>query len=654
MATVFLSYAHQDSVKAGAIARALEGASFEVWFDERIHSGSEFTAEIEEALRTAAAVLVLWSHNSIGSAWVRDEASEGRDSGRLIAASLDGVRPPMGFRQFQATDLSRWSGRGRPKQFDALIEAVRAKAGGPSKANEAPSRKPGERSRWLAASVAISLALAVIVMARFVFNRSDSNPPATPSIAIVPFTADFSNAEARRLAGEVRDAVVHTLSHGAFAVSTRDATPPAGPPPADFIITGQVSSDSGKVSATVRMQETAHRYVVLSRQFETRADDTGNFAELIGAQIAALLSWTAPILSMEQRHPSDPAITAALLQSTVENFDSNSVLHDYETYRRLFAKAPDSPMAQNGLAFNTAFALADLPQVDRANAVADARRAVDRTIKIAPEFGGGYIPWCMLHSEVQLAECEDQLRRGMRIDPDAAFNNWFLAIYLNNAGRNREATELATLSLAHDPYMPYKIGLKLRMLEIAGRKDEEAALYRQAQIWWPANPAIAWYRLSGTAEAGDFDALERLRQESFTKATPDPMAGLFSALKEKSRDGAKTACSRIAPAGFEGTICMLALARVGDMDGAYRYADALYPSRVGRTPAETEQIWLAKPDPNLTAFLVGPSAAPLRRDARYVALAQRVGLLDYWRSGRLPDFCGPPHPEPICGNLRRH
>jgi len=36
-----LHRAHQDSVKAGAIARALEGASFEVWFDERIHSGSE-------------------------------------------------------------------------------------------------------------------------------------------------------------------------------------------------------------------------------------------------------------------------------------------------------------------------------------------------------------------------------------------------------------------------------------------------------------------------------------------------------------------------------------------------------------------------------------------------------------------------------------
>jgi hypothetical protein len=43
-------------------------------------------------------------------------------------------------------------------------------------------------------------------------------------------------------------------------------------------------------------------------------------------------------------------------------------------------------------------------------------------------------------------------------------------------------------------------------------------------------------------------------------------------------------------------------------------------------------------------------AAPLRRDPRYVALAERVGLLEYWRSGRPPDFCRK-NPEPICAQL---
>ncbi len=242
--------------------------------------------------------------------------------------------------------------------------------------------------------------------------------------------------------------------------------------------------------------------MVFSRQFETSRDKGGAFAELIGAQVAAVLSWTAPIISMERRHPSDPAITASLLQSNAESFDSASVLHDYETARRLVANAPNSPLAQNSFAFNTAFALSGLPRADRADAVAAARRALHRTIELAPEYGGGYIPWCLLHSEQRWIECEDHLRAGMRADSDGPFNNWFLAILLNNAGRNREATELASLSLAHDQYMPYKIALMLRLLEISGRKEDEAALNEQANRWWPANPAIAWYRLTERRKAG--------------------------------------------------------------------------------------------------------------------------------------------------------
>jgi hypothetical protein len=44
-----------------------------------------------------------------------------------------------------------------------------------------------------------------------------------------------------------------------------------------------------------------------------------------------------------------------------------------------------------------------------------------------------------------------------------------------------------------------------------------------------------------------------------------------------------------------------------------------------------------------TEGLFTPSAAPLRRDRRFMALANRLGLVDYWRaSGHWPDFCAEP------------
>jgi hypothetical protein len=42
-------------------------------------------------------------------------------------------------------------------------------------------------------------------------------------------------------------------------------------------------------------------------------------------------------------------------------------------------------------------------------------------------------------------------------------------------------------------------------------------------------------------------------------------------------------------------------------------------------------------------FLFEPLTAPMRRDPRFMQLAARIGLVDFWRStGHWPDFCGEP------------
>ena len=113
MAKVFLSYDREDASRAQAIAAALEDAGHDVWGDRHIRGGSQFSKEIEEELAKADAVVVLWSVHSVDSAWVRDEAAAGRDSGRLVPARIDKTPPPLGFRQFQSIDLSQWSKRAR-------------------------------------------------------------------------------------------------------------------------------------------------------------------------------------------------------------------------------------------------------------------------------------------------------------------------------------------------------------------------------------------------------------------------------------------------------------------------------------------------------------------------------------------------------------
>ena len=72
----------------------------------------------------------------------------------------------------------------------------------------------------------------------------------------------------------------------------------------------------------------------------------------------------------------------------------------------------------------------------------------------------------------------------------------------------------------------------------------------------------------------------------------------------------------------------------------------------GASKLMTERIWINEPDGGAPPQLVtSAAAAAFRRDPRFLPLAQRTGLLAYWRSGRAPDFCRPPHPEPVCRQL---
>jgi DNA-binding winged helix-turn-helix (wHTH) protein/TolB-like protein len=504
--------------------------------------------------------------------------------------------------------------------------------------------------RWLiAASAAAVLAvIAVGVAERSVQKARPPAPTPAPTIALMPFTANSADGEAEKLATATREAVANSLSQGAYSVRTADGQPGSLRAPADFVISGELTTMPGKAVASVRMEEEQHHVVVFSHQFEADGEKAWRLPEQVGAQIASQLSWTAPLVAMERRHPSDPAVVRQLFEESTAGLEGAGNLAGYEASRRLAMATPNSPLAQMDFAYDTAFALSQLPLDERENAVELGRRASDRAIALAPESGEPYAPWCMLHSEARAAECEDRLRKAMRVDPDAPFAASFLAhLVLNPVGRNAEAAELARLSLAHDPYMPNKIGWMVRMLEATGQTDEAEHLYRQSMRWWPGDDAIVWRRFSGIIERGDFEAARRFDDQTLEGRQPDPV---LLAISRGGLPAVRAVCAKATD--FDSIICMLALARLGDLDSAFGLADKLYPARRGRNAADADAIWLKEPAPNPVAFLTSPAAAPMRRDPRYLPLAQRLGLLDYWRSGRLPDFCTQAH-EPVCARIER-
>ncbi|MEO8547430.1 MAG: TIR domain-containing protein [Sphingomicrobium sp.] len=110
MADIFVSYGRSAEGQAQQVAEALRSAGYSVWRDDELPAHRAYSDVIEERLRSAKAVVVLWSAGAARSQWVRAEADVAREAGTLVQISVDGTLPPMPFNQIQCADLNNWSG----------------------------------------------------------------------------------------------------------------------------------------------------------------------------------------------------------------------------------------------------------------------------------------------------------------------------------------------------------------------------------------------------------------------------------------------------------------------------------------------------------------------------------------------------------------
>ena len=92
------------------VADALRAEGYQVWRDDELPAHRAYADVIEERLKSAKAVVVLWSAEAAKSQWVRAEADAARAAGTLVQATLDGTVPPMPFNQIQCADLKGWNG----------------------------------------------------------------------------------------------------------------------------------------------------------------------------------------------------------------------------------------------------------------------------------------------------------------------------------------------------------------------------------------------------------------------------------------------------------------------------------------------------------------------------------------------------------------
>lgn len=403
---VFISYARGDAKRVRTIVAAIEAAGYPVWWDAMLQGGEQYSGLIAAAIERAFAVVVVWSELAVASNWVRDEAQAGNERGCLVPVSLDGVQPPLGFRQFHTIDLARSSEAG----VEQMLAALAALHGQPARpARPAAAAMPRIGRRGLLAGAGLLAVGGGIAAVRLL-------PPSGPaadahSIAVLTFQnmsddpakayfSDGITAEIRaELAHVPRLHVAAQTSSEAATRNRQDARSTAKALNVAYLLDGNVRRAADRVRVSAELIEGRSGFTAWSETFDRPVLDVFAVQSEIAAQVTAALS---------RRVLGEPLAPAAASRGATTN------LVAYDAYLRgryLFDQAAGEASDRAALAEYDAAIAADpgyaLAHAARSRALAVignqysqglARRAVydqaiiaaRRAVALAPDNAAGH------------------------------------------------------------------------------------------------------------------------------------------------------------------------------------------------------------------------------------------------------------------------
>jgi len=631
MAQVFLSYDRADGPRAKALAQALERAGHFVWWDLHIKGGAEYGKVIEQKLAEADAVIVLWSGASVDSAWVRDEAAAGRDRGRLVPTLLEPVIPPMGFRQYQNLDFSGWKGRGRPQQFSDLVDAIENLAIGSTRDLPASTpTKPSPRSnshktstltRWLIGAVVL---IGLVALSIFLADARRSDDPAT--VAVEP--ADAS-PKARALADNL------LVQLGGLQEAKADALQLlAGDSDAEADLTFKIADTTtgGDPRASLTLVDNQGSSLLWSREFVQPGGNQADLRQQLAFSAARVLSCATEALGPD--HPALKLTTLKLYLGGCADL-SNLLAEDPRavigTFRAVTEQAPSFAGGWAKLLVAEREAFRATGFTDKALRQ-ELRTHIRKARQINPTMAETYLAEEWMQSPRPILGWMKYGEEALAKNPNHAEALAMHSLGLTHVGRMREAVEHARRAVVIEPLSPSHRQDLINALMESGAIEQARNELRDAERLWPGATnilqarALLAYRHGDPREAMRLGQSGRLgysltaSQESFLKARMHPSpANVDRALGRIRNDFLR------GTGGFNSYT--RALAAFGRND---ELMNALLSVNPGAAPAAVVALY-------------HPSFAAVRSAPRFMRVADRLGLVDYWRqSGKWPDFCSEP------------
>jgi len=639
---VFVSYATADRKQALLVCKALERRGTECWIASRdVAPGENYQESIVRALRGARAMVLVFSEAANNSDEIKKELSlASRYHVPVVALRIADVEPSDAF----AYELSTRQWIDAFDGWDRSIELLARRIGDLQAAEGGAPYPPAADVRQRAFSMhrrgSIALAagamLLLVITGAWLFLRPPAVPAQSMNVRLTAFQRLSQDLPAVML-DAVRDEIIAAFNEaGVVGVST---AAPQSRSASAYALGGTIRRDGDRIRVITRLSNERSGVTLWSGSFAFDADRPSRVPRQIAVHAGNVLRCGLFGASTYPKSMPDPVLSEFLkfcYYYWVEP-QSGKMLH---SARRAVAAAPAFSAGWSAVAIAAGYALfEENPGPRREGLRREGREAAAKALRLDPSNSEALAAQTRLMSSIDFAGQEALLKRAVTARPlDCGCEHWQYSVMLQNVGRYADAAAEAAQAvdmLAFDRESQFSLA---RSLNVLGKR-EEAKQHFDSMIELEPDPALAkdFIAVTEATETGDYPAAINALANPKLRTPAAQSAALVAAFRAIASGNAamklEAAKALFAlPDDQQNYVVVRTLAVLG----ASREALQLFVKGINSRYDWPSLLW----HPSMRAVLNEPA---------FPAVAERLGLMNYWRTTRTrPDACASNAPAPFC------